>query len=87
MTAVLTEEEITTQARQIVADNLGVDEKTVTLDSRFVEDLGADSLDLVELMMGFEEGFGGEVEDDEAESVLTLHDAIELIKKKKKVSK
>jgi acyl carrier protein len=83
----LTEEEIATRARQIVADTLGVDEKTVTPECRFIEDLGADSLDLVELMMDLEDEFGGEVEDEEAEKVLTLQDAIELIKKKKKGNK
>jgi acyl carrier protein len=83
----LTEEEIATRARQIVADTLGVDEKTVTPECRFIEDLGADSLDLVELTMDLEEEFGGDVEDEEAEKVLTLQDAIELINKKKKGNK
>jgi acyl carrier protein len=83
----LTEEEIATRARQIVADTLGVDEKTVTPECRFIEDLGADSLDLVELTMDLEEEFGGDIEDEEAEKVLTLKDAIELIKKKKKGNK
>ena len=83
----LTEEEIATRARQIVADTLGVDEKTVTPECRFIEDLGADSLDLVELTMDLEEEFGGDVEDEEAEKVFTLRDAIELIKKKKKGNK
>jgi acyl carrier protein len=83
----LTEEEIATRARQIVADTLGVDEKTVTPECRFIEDLGADSLDLVELTMDLEEEFGGDVEDEEAEKVFTLQDAIELIKKKKKGNK
>jgi acyl carrier protein len=87
ITKMLTEEEIATRARQIVADTLGVDEKTVTPECRFIEDLGADSLDLVELTMDLEEEFGGDVEDEEAEKVLTLQDAIELIKKKKKGNK
>ncbi len=65
---------------EIIVDQLGVDPSEVTMDSRFREDLEADSLDLVELMMAFEEEFGGEISDEEAMSIETVGQAVELLK-------
>jgi len=65
---------------EIIVDQLGVEPDEVTLESRFREDLEADSLDLVELMMAFEEEFGGEISDEEAMSIETVGQAVELLK-------
>ena len=62
--------------RQIIIDELGVDESEVTPEARFIEDLGADSLDLVETIMRFEEEFNVEIPDEEAEKIQTVNDAI-----------
>jgi acyl carrier protein len=62
--------------KSIIVEQLGVDEEEVTQDASFVEDLGADSLDTVELVMAFEEEFGCEIPDDAAEKILTVKDAI-----------
>jgi acyl carrier protein len=67
------------KVRALVADELSVDERDITPESRFVEDLGADSLDLVELMMRFEEEFEIEVYDAEAEKCATVGDATKLV--------
>jgi len=64
----------------LVADKLGVDKAEVTPDAVFVDDLGADSLDLVELVMAMEEEFGFEIPDEEAEKLRTVGDAINFIK-------
>jgi len=64
----------------IIVDQLGVDAADVNTDSRFREDLEADSLDLVELMMAFEEEFGGEISDEDAMSIETVGQAVELLK-------
>jgi acyl carrier protein len=64
----------------IVADKLGVDRAEVTPDAVFIDDLGADSLDLVELIMAMEEEFGFEIADDEAEKLRTVGDVINFIK-------
>jgi acyl carrier protein len=63
----------------IVVDKLGVDRSEVTLDAVFVDDLGADSLDLVELIMAMEEEFGFEIADEEAEKMRTVQDVINFI--------
>ena len=63
----------------IVADQLGVDKEKITLETAFVEDLGADSLDTVELVMAFEEEFGIEIPDDAAETIQTFGDAVKFI--------
>ena len=63
-----------------MVEHLGVDEAKVTEEASFVDDLGADSLDTVELVMAFEEEFGCEIPDDAAEKILTVKDAIEYIK-------
>ena len=65
--------------KKIVADHLGVDEQKVTEEASFNDDLGADSLDTVELVMAFEEEFGSEISDSEAEKILTVGDAIKFI--------
>ncbi len=62
--------------RAIIVDLLGVDEDKVALDSRFREDLEADSLDLVELIMAFEEEFEGEISDEEAQKITTVGEAV-----------
>jgi acyl carrier protein len=66
----------------MVVDHLGVDETKVTNESNFIDDLGADSLDTVELVMAFEEEFGSEISDTEAEKILTVGDAIKFIENK-----
>ena len=63
--------------REIVVEQLGVEEEKVTLDSSFVDDLGADSLDIVELVMALEEAFGVEIPDSEAEKISTVGDVVE----------
>ena len=63
----------------IVADQLGVEKDKINHDTSFVNDLGADSLDTVELVMAFEEEFGCEIPDDAAEKILTVKDAIDYI--------
>lgn len=69
------------RVKKIVVDNLGVDESKVTENSNFIEDLGADSLDQVELVMAFEEEFGIEIPDDAAEKITTVQKAIDYIEK------
>jgi acyl carrier protein len=72
--------DIAERVKKIVVEHLGVDEAKVTEDASFVDDLGADSLDTVELVMAFEEEFGCEIPDDAAEKILTVSNAIEYIK-------
>ncbi len=68
------------RVRSVIADQLGVDEDSITMDSSFVDDLGADSLDIVELIMGLEGEFDLEIPDDEAEKISTVGDAVNYIK-------
>jgi len=68
--------------KKIVAENLGVEEDEVVPDAKFVDDLGADSLDTVELVMAFEEAFDIEIPDEDAEKILTVGKAIDYIKEK-----
>ena len=75
------------KVKQIVVEQLGVDEGEVTPKASFVDDLGADSLDQVELVMAFEEGFDLEIPDEDAEKIRTVQDAIDYIEKHSKVSK
>ena len=75
-------QEITEKVKKIVADHLGLDESKVVEEASFIDDLGADSLDTVELVMAFEEEFGSEISDSEAEKILTVGDAIKFIANK-----
>ena len=72
--------DIVTRVSNVAAENLGVEADKIQLTSSFVEDLGADSLDTVELVMAFEEEFGVEIPDDAAEKIQTVGDAIGFIK-------
>ena len=74
--------EISGRVKKIVADHLGIDEVKVTDEASFIDDLGADSLDTVELVMAFEEEFGSEISDSEAEKILTVSDAVKFIESK-----
>ena len=70
---------VSDKVKSIIVEQLGVDDEEVTPDASFVDDLGADSLDTVELVMAFEEEFGVEIPDDAAEKILTVKDAIGFI--------
>lgn len=70
--------------KKIIVDQLGVDESEVTMEASFVDDLGADSLDTVELVMTLEEEFGIEISDEDAEKIVTVGDAINYINSKLK---
>ena len=72
-------EDVSNKVKKIVADHLGIDESKVTEESSFIDDLGADSLDTVELVMAFEEEFECEIPDDAAEKIQTVKDAIDFI--------
>ena len=74
--------DISSTVKKMVVDHLGVDETKVTNEANFIDDLGADSLDTVELVMAFEEEFGSEISDTEAEKILTVGDAIKFIERK-----
>ena len=76
----MSSEEIFEKVKNIIVDLLQVSEESVTLDVHFIDDLGADSLDLVELIMGIEEEFNIEIPDGEAEKVVTVGDVVEYIK-------
>lgn len=78
----MTEQEIFEKVKAVIADKLQVEPEKVTLEARFIEDLGADSLDIVELIMGLEDEFGLEISDEEAEKIRTVKDAVEYIKAK-----
>ena len=74
--------DVPSKVKKMVADHLGIDESKVTDEANFVDDLGADSLDTVELVMAFEEEFGSEISDSEAEKILTVADAVKFIERK-----
>ena len=74
--------DIEEQVKNIVVEHLGIDVSKVTPEAKFIDDLGADSLDTVELVMAFEEKFGIEIPDDAAETILTVKNAIDFIEKK-----
>lgn len=73
---------VETKVRKIIIDQLDVTEEEVTSQASFVDDLGADSLDTVEMVMAFEEEFSIEIPDEDAEKIKTVHDAVEYIQKK-----
>ncbi len=73
------QEDVFQKLKSIVVEQLGVDEEDVTMESSFVDDLNADSLDLVELIMSLEEEFGLEISDEEAENISSVSDAVEYI--------
>lgn len=72
--------EVEVKVKEIIVQQLGVDADKVTADASFVDDLGADSLDVVELVMAFEEEFGVEIPDEAAEKIATVKDANEFLK-------
>jgi acyl carrier protein len=72
------------KVKKIIVDQLGVDEGEVTAEAKFIDDLGADSLDTVELVMALEEEFGIEIPDEDAEKIVTVKDAISYIRGHKK---
>ncbi len=72
--------DVETRVKEIIVEQLGVDAKEVTNQASFINDLGADSLDTVELVMAFEEEFNTEIPDDEAEKIQTVNQAIDYIK-------
>ena len=75
--------DIEDRVKKIVVEHLGVEEAKIQSDSKFIDDLGADSLDTVELVMAFEEKFGIEIPDDAAETIQTVQNAIDFIQSKK----
>lgn len=77
-------EEIKQKVVALIAEQLGKSEESVTLESQFIEDLGADSLDLVELIMSMEDEFGVEIADEDAEKILKVSDAVDYIVKNMK---
>ena len=82
----MTPQEIEKKVKEIIVEQLGVNPDQVTAEASFLEDLGADSLDTVELIMAFEEEFGVEISDDEAEKIRKVRDAVEYIDKRAKAS-
>jgi len=68
--------------KKIIVEQLGVDEEDVTPEASFVDDLGADSLDTVELVMAFEEEFGIEIPDEDAEKILTVQNVVDYVKER-----
>ncbi len=73
--------EVAERVKKIVIEHLGVDADKVVDNANFIDDLGADSLDTVELVMAFEEEFGVEIPDDAAETILTVGDAVKFLEK------
>jgi len=72
------------EVKEVIVDILGADESKVTMDARFREDLEADSLDLVELIMAFEDRFGGEISDEDAQKITTVGEAVKYIEERMK---
>jgi acyl carrier protein len=77
-------EPVADRVKKIIVDQLGVEEETVTPEASFVDDLGADSLDTVELVMALEEEFGVEIPDEDAEKITRVKEAIDYIEKHSK---
>ncbi len=78
----MAEKSIEQRVKDIIVEQLGVNADQVTLEAKFIEDLGADSLDTVELVMAFEEAFELEIPDEDAEKIRTVQDAIAYVEKK-----
>ena len=78
----MSEETTFEKVKSIVVEQLGVDEKEVKMDAAYIDDLGADSLDIVELIMAFEEEFGVEIPDEKAEKIRTVADAVKMLDEK-----
>ncbi len=78
------DQEVVAKVKKMIASQLGKSENEVTPESSFIEDLGADSLDLVELIMSMEDEFSLEISDEDAEGILTVQDAINYIAERKK---
>ncbi len=76
----MSSEEIFEKVKTIIVEQLGAEESAITLESSFIDDLEADSLDIVELIMGIEEEFGIEIPDADAEKVVTVRDVVDYIK-------
>ena len=76
----MTQEEIFEKVKEIIVEQLGVTETSVTMEASFIDDLGADSLDVVELIMALEEEFDTEIPDSDAEKVVTVGDVVDYIK-------
>ena len=76
----MSSEEVFEKVKEIIKEQLGVSESAVTLEASFIDDLGADSLDIVELVMALEEEFNIEIPDADAEKVVTVEDVVEYIK-------
>lgn len=70
------------KVKEVIIDKLGVEDSKITMDAKFIDDLGADSLDTVELIMQFEEEFNIEIPDEDAETLTTVGEAVEYIEKK-----
>ena len=77
----MSDKSIEDRVKDIIVDQLGVNADQVTLEAKFIEDLGADSLDTVELVMAFEEEFGIDIPDEDAEQMRTVGDAVSYMKK------
>ena len=75
----MTKDEVFDKVKEIIVEQLGADESDITMSANFRDDLEADSLDLVELIMAFEEEFGGEISDEEAQKITTVGEAVEYL--------
>ncbi|MFK7823904.1 MAG: acyl carrier protein [Oligoflexales bacterium] len=78
-------ESVEDKVKTIIVNQLGVEESSVVAKAKFIEDLGADSLDIVELVMAMEEAFGIDIPDEEAENIRTVDDAVNFVKKVEEV--
>ena len=76
----MSSEEVLEKVKEIIVEQLGVSESSITMEASFIDDLGADSLDIVELIMALEEEFDMEIPDSDAEKVVTVKDVVDYIK-------